>query len=119
MPCPQVRWRSYRPNWYRREAPTHHRAVLVHRTIGADGKPVMKEIGYIACFDENRVADPSTTGAAQREFWSRAKFNLGKMRLPPNQIALIEQALRERVLEPDEAGPSAITPDPASAQTSL
>jgi hypothetical protein len=98
---PRVAWRAYKPSWYRREAPTHHRAVLTRRVI-ADGKPVMKEIGYVACFDESRVADPSTTAAAQREFWSRARFNLGRMRLPPNQIQLIEKALAQRVPEPEE-----------------
>jgi hypothetical protein len=92
-----VRWQAYRPSWYRREAPIHHRAFLVQREIGADGRPHLTERAYLGCFDESRVADPSTTGAAQREFWQRAKFNLGKMRLPPGQIARIEQELAQRV----------------------
>jgi hypothetical protein len=91
-------WRTYRPSWYRKEPPLHHRAVLTRRTIGADGKPRMAEVGYVSAYDESRLGDPKM----QREFWWRARHQLGRLRLRGNEITLIEQALALRVPEPDE-----------------
>jgi hypothetical protein len=105
-------WRTYGPSWYRKEPPLCHRAILVRRMIGADGKPRMTEVGYVSAYDESRLADPRM----RHEFWVRARDRLGRLRLRPNEIALIERALALRV---PLAAPSAITPDPSFAETSL
>jgi hypothetical protein len=62
--------------------------VLARRVIAADDKPTLKEVGYLAQINEDRVNDPK----ALREFWRRARSNLGRLRVQPNQIALIEAA---------------------------
>jgi hypothetical protein len=86
-------WRTYRPNWYRKEPPRCHRAILTRRVVGESGKPVLQEVGYVSAYDETRLADPKM----QREFWQRARFQLGRLRLKQNEIALIEQSLSLRV----------------------
>jgi hypothetical protein len=89
----QIVWQSYRPAWRRKGPPRHYRAVLVQREIGESGKPVMREIAYLAAFDESRLGDSSM----RAEFWIRARFRLGKLRLRPNVIGLVEEALAKRV----------------------
>lgn len=88
-----VRWQAYKPSWYRKEAPVHVRAILTRREIGPHGRPVMREIAHVAAYDESRATDPATIHA----FWTRARFNLGKMRLRGNEITLIERALAQRI----------------------
>jgi hypothetical protein len=95
----QLIWRTYRPNWYRKEPPLCHRAVVARRVIGEGGKPVLREVGYVSAYDESRLADPKM----QNEFWWRARFQLGRLGLRPNEIALIEQALARRVPVSDPA----------------
>lgn len=92
-------WQAYRPDWRRREPPTMHRAILTRREIGPDGRPVLKEVGYIASFDESRTNNPEEQG----RFWWRARFRLGKLSLRQNEIALVETALSQRVPRPDPA----------------
>ena len=108
MPSPgplHVRWQCYRPAWRNKEPPRHFRAILARRVISEkNGRPVMEELGYVSAYDASRLADP----AMQAEFWTRAKFRLGKMRLPPNVITLIEQALAKRVPMPDQARRSGV-----------
>jgi hypothetical protein len=94
---PHVIWRTYHPNWFRKQAPAHVRAILVERQIGVSGKPVLREVGYVSSYDTTRIAEPEV----QREFWTRARFQLGKLRLAPNQIAVIEQQLARRVPSPE------------------
>jgi hypothetical protein len=93
-----VSWRTYRPDWRRREPPRFHRAVLVRRTIGADGRPRTAEVGYLSAFDESRKDDPKMV----REFWWRARRQIGRLGLRGNQITQVERALAERVPLPDE-----------------
>jgi hypothetical protein len=95
-------WRSYRPSWYRKEPPLHHRAILVRREIGDSGKPVMREVGYVSAYDESRLTDPKM----QYEFWQRARLQLGRLGLRSNEITLIEQALARRVPLPDQVNPA-------------
>jgi hypothetical protein len=96
---PIVHWSRYRPHWYRKKPPFYCRATLVKRAIGDDGKPTMKQVGYISTYAEDKLEDAEQ----RREFWARARFRLGRLRLPPNQIALIEQQLAQRVPLPQQA----------------
>ena len=45
-----------------------------------NGKPVMVELGYVSAYDECRLAEP----AMRAELWTRARFQLGKVRLKPS-----------------------------------
>jgi hypothetical protein len=92
-------WRTYRPSWYRKEPPPCHRAILVRRMIGADGKPRLVEVGYVSAYDESRKDDPKMI----REFWWRARRQIGRLGLRGNQITQVEQALAARVPRPDES----------------
>jgi hypothetical protein len=96
---PIVHWSRYRPHWYRKEPPFYCRATLVKRAIGDDGKPTLKQIGYISTCAEDKLED-----AEQRqEFRQRARYRLGKLRLQPNERVLIEQQLARRVSPPQQA----------------
>ena len=57
----------------------------------------MRGIAHVAAFDESRATERATERATVHAFWSRVKFDLGKMRLPPNRIKLVAQQLAERV----------------------
>jgi len=82
----------------RKEPRCGHHATLARRVIDADGKPTLKEVGYLAQINEDRLNDPKV----QREFWGRARVNLGRLRVQPNEIALIEADLAERVPMPQQ-----------------
>lgn len=78
--------------------PSLHLSLQVKRAIGDDGKPALKQIGYISTYAEDKLEDTEQ----RQEFWARARFRLGRLRLPPNQIALIEQQLARRVPLPQQ-----------------
>jgi hypothetical protein len=62
------------------------------RRPAARTKPTLKEVGYLAQINEDRLNDPK----ALREFW--------RLRVQPNEIALIEADLAEHVPQQQPSG---------------
>jgi hypothetical protein len=72
--------------------------LFASRTLGGDGRPVLAQVGYLSTIAEDQLEDAQQ----RRLFWVRARYRLGLLRLPPNEIKLIERALAERVPPPEQ-----------------
>jgi hypothetical protein len=94
---PLVRWSKYRPHWFRKQPPRHCRAVVCKRPLDDNGLPVLAQVGYISTIPEDQLEDAEQ----RRLLWVRARYRLGQLRLPPNEIKLIEQQLAQRVTPPE------------------